>query len=176
MSDFSRLYKENYDKVYNFCLKKYGRDEFSPETTPEDFCAEITQEAFYIAYLNQQQIRDETKFLTWVTRIAIHQAQKKARHDRLWYNELPDEDIAMYPKVASRHPVFRLDGESPVSLWLKTLKPGDRQLFVYRYLYLMPMKEISEETRKPLGTVKRRLAYLKAQCKKVLAAASAADA
>ena len=170
MSDFARLYQDNYDAVYKACLSEFGRAGFIPEAGLEAFAEEITQEAFARAFAKRWQLRDKTKFLPWVIRIAIRYGRVTARLDRVRYNELPDDDISKYPHIASRPPAPLPEGESFVSRWLKTQKDTDCQLFVMRYYYKMPMREISAATRKPLGTVKRRLAHLKARLKEDLLA------
>ena len=159
MFDFDRAFREGFPRVYRICLAKFGDAEFAKE---------ITQEAFVRAYVNLHQLRDESKFLPWVTVIAFRYGYLKSKHDRERWGSLPDDDMLGQGYNAASMPSPRLEGESFFTRWVKTLKESDYRLFVLRYYYHLPMQDISDRTGRPLGTVKRRLSELKSRLREAL--------
>ena len=156
MIDFEKAYIEGYPRVYRVCLAKFGSEEFSRE---------ITQEAFVRAYANLHQLKDESKFIPWVIVIAVHYGYNKMHLDRQRFNVLPSENMMTHSLNAASIPSPRFEGESAFTRWVMGLKKSDYQLFYMRYYHNMPMSEISARTGRPPGTVRRRIALLKAGLK-----------
>ena len=126
-----------------------------------DFAMEITQEAFARAFSSMDTLRDEAKFQSWVTAIAINFGNKKGRSDQSSYNALPPGDMLErgWNQVAPED--IHIDDVNFIRRWILALPAQDQPAFLMKYYYGMMDKDISEQTGKPLGTVKRRLHNLR---------------
>ena len=159
MLDFEELYKKYFNRVYKICSVRFANT---------DLAAEITQEAFARAFEKLDDLRDEDKFLPWVTTIAINYGYSKARLDTLRFNELPPDDLAGY----ALKPVFpvpqQTERDNFVSDWAGTLGESEQRIFMMKYYYGMTNAAISKEMGVSLSTVKRRLSSLRAKLKDAL--------
>ena len=135
---------------------------------------EIAQEAFYRAFVKQNELRDEDKFLPWVTTIAMYHGYRQAKLDAQRYNQLPLDDMMMEALFMNADDAFPID-ESPMAettlrirRWIMTLHETDQNLFMMKHYQYMTFKEISEQMHMPLSTVKRRIGKMNAQLKTAL--------
>lgn len=71
MTDFERVYEENQPFIFKYLMKLCGDAELA---------GELTQEAFFRAYMNLGQLRDNSKASAWLLRIAKNTYYA-------WYNE-----------------------------------------------------------------------------------------
>lgn len=83
MTNFEQMYSEYYDFIFKF-LKKLCKDSSLAE--------ELTQETFFRAYMNLNQLRDKSRASVWLCQIAKNTYYA-------WYNEHKksiqiEEDIA----------------------------------------------------------------------------------
>ena len=85
MADFEQMFSEHYDFIFKFLLKLCG---------DASLAEELTQESFFRAYINLNQLRDPAKASVWLCQIAKNSYYA-------WYNankksveledELPDD-------------------------------------------------------------------------------------
>ena len=157
--DFTQLYEAHYLSVYKICLAKFK---------DEDLAKEITQEGFARAFEKLDNLRDEGKFLPWVTTIAINYGKQRVVQDQARYNQLPSEDTMgeALTSVFPKNP--HAENADFINEWVGTLKELDRQIFLMKFHYGMTNAEISENIKKSLSTVKRRLALLRSALKEAL--------
>ncbi|MCL1848277.1 MAG: sigma-70 family RNA polymerase sigma factor [Clostridiales bacterium] len=165
MYDFEQKYKEHFSTVYRACLVKFHN---------EDFAMEITQEAFYRAFLKLGDLREDEKFLPWVTTIALYYGYQKAKQDQQRYNPLPPDDLMGYALLSVAEEDTRGEETDSIRRWIRVLKESDQELFLMRHYYNMTYQAISEQTHIPLSTVKRRLAKMKADLRETMLAQRAA--
>lgn len=149
--DFEQLYRDCFTTVYRACLVKFKQDEFAME---------ITQEAFTRALMKLGDLRDESKFLSWVTAIAINYGYHKARLDQDRFNQLPPDDLLDQALLFAAPDSPEADDAGFIRGWIATLNESDRLLFLMKHYYYMTNNDISKETGIPLSTLKRRLSLL----------------
>jgi RNA polymerase sigma-70 factor (ECF subfamily) len=159
---FRELYELYKDRVYNVCYRIAGN--------PSD-ALDASQETFGIVFRKLGEFRFESKFSSWVYRIAVNasidlrrrsRARKLASLDALQDArpahavgrfDLSDERVEMPLAAASRHEL-----ESEIQRAISRLSPKLRAITVLRYVENLSYEQISETLQISLGTVKSRLA------------------
>jgi RNA polymerase sigma-70 factor (ECF subfamily) len=158
---FRELYELYKDRVYNVCYRITGN--------PSD-ALDAAQETFGILFRKLGEFRFESKFSSWVYRIAVNASidlkrRSRARHltslDALQEAgdggesrfDPSDEKLEMPIHAASRHEL-----EREVQRAISGLSPKLRTITVLRYIENQSYEEIAETLQISLGTVKSRLA------------------
>src|SRR5262245_57147676 len=159
--DYRRLYDRYKDRVYNVCFRIAGN--------PSD-ALDASQETFGILFRRIREFRFESRFSSWVYRIAVNASidvRRRARSRRIASlealsdaapklgnkYELADRVVEMPSVSASRHEL-----EAAVQRAISRLSTKLRAIVVLRYSENLSYEEISETMRISLGTVKSRLA------------------
>lgn len=157
---FRALYDQFKDRVYNVCYRITGN--------PAD-ALDASQETFGILFRKVGEFRFESKFSSWVYRIAVNAsidhkrrtstrpltsleaAAESARSDaqRL---EVSDDRSEAPLAAASRHEL-----EAEIQAAISRLSPKMRAITVLRYIENLSYEEISDTLQISLGTVKSRL-------------------
>ncbi len=158
---FRDLYEVYKDRVYNVCYRITGN--------PTD-ALDAAQETFGIIFRKLGEFRFESKFSSWVYRIAVNASiDLKRRSNARWIASLDaiqeggpseggrfdvqDEKTEMPSDVASRR---ELDEEIQRAIGRLSSKLG--VITVLRYMEGLSYGEIAETLRISIGTVKSRLA------------------
>jgi RNA polymerase sigma-70 factor (ECF subfamily) len=157
---FRELYELYKDRVYNVCYRITGN--------PSD-ALDAAQETFGILFRKLREFRFESKFSSWVYRIAVNasidlkrrsRSRKLASLDALQESaegegrfDPTDERLEMPMHAASRHEL-----EREVQRAIATLSPKLRTITVLRYIENQSYEQIAETLQISLGTVKSRLA------------------
>lgn len=157
--DFKRLYERFKDRVYNVCYRITGN---------ATDALDASQETFGILFRRIGEFRFESRFSSWVYRIAVNASidlRRRARTRRLASLEaiqeagsddsrfdVADEGVEMPVARASRHEL-----EAEVQRAISRLSPKLRTIIVLRYLENLSYDEVAETLRISLGTVKSRL-------------------
>jgi RNA polymerase sigma-70 factor (ECF subfamily) len=156
---FRDLYDAYKDRVYNICYRITGN---------ASDALDASQETFGILFRKIHDFRFESKFSSWVYRIAVNasidlkrrsgarhtsslEATDEHTHESLQAN-LRDERVEAPPAAASRH---ELEGE--VQAAIGRLSPKMRAITVLRYVENQSYEEIAETLQISIGTVKSRL-------------------
>jgi RNA polymerase sigma-70 factor (ECF subfamily) len=159
--DYRRLYDRYKDRVYNVCFRITG--------SPTD-ALDASQETFGILFRRLGEFRFESRFSSWVYRIAVNASidvRRRARSRRVASLEglrdessnepakfdLADRMVEMPSISASRREL-----EQAIQLAISRLSPKLRAIVVLRYIENLSYEEVSEALRISLGTVKSRLA------------------
>jgi RNA polymerase sigma-70 factor, ECF subfamily len=159
--EYRRLYDRYKDRVYNVCFRIAGN--------PSD-ALDASQETFGILFRRIRGFRFESRFSSWVYRIAVNASidvRRRARSRKIASLEamnetgpsrgskydLADRMIEMPSVSASRH-----EFEAAVQRAIDRLSPKLRAIVVLRYIETLSYDEIAETLRISLGTVKSRLA------------------
>jgi RNA polymerase sigma-70 factor (ECF subfamily) len=157
---FRALYDQFKDRVYNVCYRITGN--------PTD-ALDASQETFGIMFRKVGEFRFESKFSSWVYRIAVnasidHKRRSStraltsleagadpARGETPKY-DVQDDRIEMPIAAASRHEL-----EAEIQAAIGRLSPKMRAITVLRYVENLSYDEIAESLQISLGTVKSRL-------------------
>lgn len=158
--EYRRLYDRYKDRIYNVCFRIAGN--------PSD-ALDASQETFGIVFRRIREFRFESRFSSWVYRIAVNASidvRRRARSRRLASLEamqetgsggskydLADRMIEMPSVSASRHEL-----EAAIQRAISRLSPKLRAIVVLRYSENLSYEEVAETLRISLGTVKSRLA------------------
>lgn len=158
--DYRRLYERFKDRVYNVCYRITGN--------PSD-ALDASQETFGIVFRRMREFRFESRFSSWIYRIAVNASidvRRRTRSRRVASLEgmqdggedaarydLPDRLVEMPSISASRR-----EFERAVQRAILRLSPKLRSIVVLRYMENLSYEEVSEALKISLGTVKSRLA------------------
>lgn len=157
---FRALYDQFKDRVYNVCYRITAN--------PAD-ALDASQETFGIMFRKIGEFRFESKFSSWVYRIAVNasidhkrrsstraltslEANTESSRDEVSKYDVRDERIEMPIAAASRHEL-----EAEIQSAISRLSPKMRAITVLRYVENLSYEEISESLQISLGTVKSRL-------------------
>jgi RNA polymerase sigma-70 factor (ECF subfamily) len=157
---FRELYDQYKDRVYNVCYRITGN---------ATDALDASQETFGIMFRKIGEFRFESKFSSWVYRIAVNASiDHKRRSGTRWLPSIEtredargaestrfdvrDERIEMPAAAASRHEL-----EIEIQTAIGKLSPKMRAITVLRYVESLSYEEIAEVLQISLGTVKSRL-------------------
>jgi RNA polymerase sigma-70 factor (ECF subfamily) len=160
---FRALYDQYKDRVYNVCFRISGN---APDAL------DASQETFGILFRKLPDFRFQSKFSSWVYRIAVNASiDLRRRSKRLASLEGLSEDHARLGggpasprEIEDEHaelPVqamTRRELEQQIQSAIDRLSPKLRAITVLRYIEALSYEEISEALQVSLGTVKSRLA------------------
>jgi RNA polymerase sigma-70 factor (ECF subfamily) len=157
---FRDLYEQYKDRVYNVCFRITGNSTDA---------LDASQETFGVMFRKIGEFRFDSKFSSWVYRIAVNASiDIKRRSGSRWLASLEgarDSDGREFPRidlrddrteapavVASRHEL-----EDEIQLAISRLSPKMRAITVLRYIESLSYEEIAETLHVSIGTVKSRL-------------------
>ena len=140
---------------------------------------DLAQDAFVKAFQNLHRFRLESKFYTWLCRIAMnlsidHLRKMKHRSHAAFDDERGASDGAQVVRLSSRRDnpsenVARQQVYRQIMDAVEELPEDQKQVLVLRELEDMPYKEISDVLGIPEGTVMSRLYYARRRLQEVLA-------
>ena len=169
-------------EAFSNLVKRYDRNIFRIAqhiTHNEDDAQDVVQEAFLKAYQNLDQFQGNSKFYTWLVRIAVNEALMKLRRRRSDRTVSLDEDVVteegtMPREVADWSPnPEQLYGQSELGDILKKtiqgLPPGFRTVFVLRDVEGLSTEETAEMLGLSIPAVKSRLLRARLQLRERLA-------
>ena len=158
--DFRRLYDRYKDRVYNVCYRITGSSSDA---------LDASQETFGIVFRRVREFRFQSRFSSWVYRIAVNASidlkrrsstRRLASLDALRDTVQPesarfdpsDEAAEMPSNAASRHEL-----ELEIQRAIGRLSPKLRAITVLRYIENLSYEELAETLSISIGTVKSRL-------------------
>lgn len=157
-------------EAFSQLVNRYDRNIFRIAqhiTHNEEDAQDVVQDAFLKAYQNLQQFQGNSKFYTWLVRIAVNEALMKLRKRRTDRTVSLDEDVeteegSMPREVADWSPnPEQLYGQSELGDILKKtiqgLPPGFRTVFVLRDVEGLSTEETAEMLGLSIPAVKSRL-------------------
>jgi RNA polymerase sigma-70 factor (ECF subfamily) len=169
-------------EAFSELVKRYDRNVFRIAqhiTHNEEDAQDVVQEAFLKAYQNLEQFQGNSKFYTWLVRIAVNEALMKLRRRRSDKTVSLDEDVvteegSMPREVADWSPnPEQLYGQSELGDILKKtiqgLPPGFRTVFVLRDVEGLSTEETAEMLGLSIPAVKSRLLRARLQLRDRLA-------
>lgn len=156
---FRTLYERFKDRVYNVCYRITGN---------ATDALDASQETFGTLHRKIADFRFQSRFSSWVYRIAVNASidlKRRNQHRRLASLDggtdedgnsrfdVRDDSIEMPMHSASRHEL-----EAEIQRAIDALSPKLRAITVLRYVENLSYDEIAEALQISLGTVKSRLA------------------
>jgi len=168
-------------EAFSQLVTRYDRNIFRIAqhiTHNEEDAQDVVQDAFLKAYTNLAQFQENSKFYTWLVRIAVNEALMKLRKRRNDRTVSLDEDVeteegSMPREVADWSPnPEQLYGQSELGDILKKtiqgLPPGFRTVFVLRDVEGLSTEETAEMLDLSVPAVKSRLLRARLQLRERL--------
>src|SRR5215510_4064974 len=163
-------------------VKRYDRNVFRIAqhiTQNREDAEDVVQDAFLKAYQNLEQLQGNSKFYTWLVRIAVNEALMKLRKRRNEKTVSLDEDVeteegSIPREVADWAPnPEQIYGQSELGDILRKtiqgLPPGFRTVFVLRDVEGLSTEETAEMLGLSIPAVKSRLLRARLQLRERLA-------
>ena len=157
---FRELVAQHRDRVYNICYRMMGKREDAED---------VAQEVFIAVFKTIDTFREESKFSTWLYRVAVNHCKNRIkylarRHDRnrdeLDENTAGVNGATINAPVRAAQPDRALEGiqmEEVLKDAINSLDEEHRIVVVLRDVEDLTIEEICEITDLPDGTVKSRL-------------------
>jgi len=145
-----------------------------------DAAEDIAQEVFVRAYRGLRNFRRESKFFTWLYRIAVNlvytQAKREARRREIYHEVYSDMKPIQTMSLESPEDCA-VSGELShmISQVIKELDPRFRQVLILREIEELDVAEVSSILKLPKGTVKSRLFRAREDLRKRLSALKAKE-
>ncbi len=149
---FTTLVSKWQDRIFTFCYRQLRETSLAEEAT---------QDVFVKVYTSIHNFRKESKFSTWLYRIATnHCINLNNRHHRRHRNQHQSFD-EMHTQPAEEHTPLqqleRRDFEQQLQQALHQLPEEHRVLLILRDIQDCSYEEISEITQLNIGTIKSRI-------------------
>jgi RNA polymerase sigma-70 factor (ECF subfamily) len=176
-----RAAKGGDDKAFGELVKRYDRNVFRIAqhiTQNREDAEDVVQDAFLKAYTNLQQFQEQSKFYTWLVRIAVNEALMKLRRRRPERMVSLDEDIkteddSVPREVADWAPnpeqnYNQAELKEILSRTIQGLPPGFRTVFILRDVEGLSTEETAEALELSIPAVKSRLLRARLQLRERL--------
>ena len=170
MDDMSEIYQDHARTVYKFLLS---------QTHDPDLAEELTQETFFNAWRGLPSFHRDSKFSTWLYRLAtnvtIDFLRKEKRRRGLAVSSLSVEDeddqrVLDVPdlRFTPQSEAERRELQEAVHRGLTQLSDEHRQVLVLRELNGLSYSEIAQVLNIEEGTVKSRISRARLALRKIL--------
>lgn len=140
---FEPLYEKYYAKVFSLAKGVLIIDEEA---------ADVTQEVFTLVYRNLGRFNRQSKFSTWLFRIAINRSIQESRKRRFRHKHVELTEAA--DQAAPEH---AQEPDMRIQRALEQLNPQDRAILTLFYWQEQNLNEISESMGINLNAAKTRL-------------------
>lgn len=140
---FETLYARYYTKVYNLARGVLIDSEEA---------ADATQEIFALVYRNLNRFNRQSKFSTWLFRIAINRSIQESRKRRFKHKHVELDAVEEFAAVPESQ-----ETDPRVELALEKLAPADRAILTLFYWQDLSLNEIADSMGINLNAAKTRL-------------------
>ena len=167
--------------AFESLVKKYDRNVFriaNHITHNREDAEDVVQDAFLKAYENLEQFQGQSKFYTWLVRIAVNEALMKLRKRRPERTVSLDEDVkteedSLPREVADWSPnpeqqYSQAELKDILTRTIQGLPPGFRTVFVLRDVEGLSTEETAEALDLSIPAVKSRLLRARLQLRERL--------
>jgi RNA polymerase sigma-70 factor (ECF subfamily) len=144
--ELNQLFQDNYKKIFMLALKMLKNEEDAEDAT---------QDIFMKAFQNIKKFRHESKFSTWLYRIALNhiytmqKAQAKNYHYDLSKVANSQSSITTPESVLSEKELF-----DKLEQIIDSLPKRQKEVFLLRYYGELPFNKIAEVCKRSVGTIK----------------------
>lgn len=133
---------------------------------------DAVQQAFLLAWRDLPRLRDPERFGPWLHRILVNACYEETRRHRRWTARIQALPVDGPMEPAELDSTIRVVDRDALERAFARLTPEHRAVVVLYHHVGLPLPEIAEIVRVPVGTVKSRLHY----ATRALRAALGADA
>lgn len=151
---FELLYARYYTKVFNLARGVL--------IDPEE-AADATQEIFALVYRNLHRFNRQSKFSTWLFRVAVNRSIQESRKRRFKHRHVELNEGLEQPSIE----VPKVEVDPKVQKSLEKLAPQDRAILTLFYWQEMSLQEIAESMQINLNAAKTRLYRARERFRKV---------
>src|SRR5438270_13825799 len=176
-----RAAKQGDDKAFEELVRRYDRNVFRIAqhiTQNREDAEDVVQDAFLKAYGNLAQFQEQSKFYTWLVRIAVNEALMKLRRRRPERTVSLDQDVETDEDTIPRevadwspNPEQQYNQAELRELLQKTIQglpSGFRTVFVLRDVEGLSTEETAEALGLSIPAVKSRLLRARLQLRERL--------
>jgi RNA polymerase sigma-70 factor, ECF subfamily len=173
--------KRGDDAAFEELVRRYDRNVFRIAqhiTKNREDAEDVVQEAFLKAYGNLKQFQEQSKFYTWLVRIAVNEALMKLRRRKPERTVSLDEDIkteddSLPREIADWSPnpeqqYTQAELREILSKTIQGLPPGFRTVFVLRDVEGLSTEETAAALELSVPAVKSRLLRARLQLRERL--------
>ena len=143
---FEALYRQTMERIYALCLRMSGDAQQAEE---------LTQDVFVRAWQKLDSFRGESRFTTWLHRLAVNLVlqDRRTRGRRANREELTGDPGDFGARAQAAMPGTRVDLERAI----QGLPEGAREVLILRDIEGYRYNEIAEMKGVALGTVKAQI-------------------
>jgi RNA polymerase sigma-70 factor (ECF subfamily) len=176
-----RAAKQGDDKAFEELVRRYDRNVFRIAqhiTQNREDAEDVVQDAFLKAYRNLPQFQEQSKFYTWLVRIAVNEALMKLRRRKpertvSLDEEIKTEDDSVPREVADWSPnpeqmYNQAELRDILTRTIQGLPPGFRTVFVLRDVEGLSTEETAQALELSIPAVKSRLLRARLQLRERL--------
>ncbi len=166
---FGEVVKAHYPKVYGVIYRMVQNAEDAKE---------LTQIAWVKAWQRLASFEGNSKFSTWMYRLAVNTAMdflrsRKRRGETVYLDEITDAEAAKHdalqtPQAAPEEEMRRDEIRTTFHKALEDLTPEHRQTLMLREVEGLSYKEIADVMKCRMGTVMSRIFYARKQIQEKL--------
>src|ERR1700691_4566095 len=173
--------KRGDDSAFEELVRRYDRNVFRIAqhiTQNREDSEDVVQEAFLKAYSNLAQFQEQSKFYTWLVRIAVNEALMKLRRRKpertvSLDEEVKTEDDSLPREVADWSPnpeqmYNQSELRDILTRTIQGLPPGFRTVFVLRDVEGLSTEETAQALELSIPAVKSRLLRARLQLRERL--------
>lgn len=140
---FEGLYEKYYAKVFSLA---------KGVMINEEEAADVTQEVFTLVYRNLHRFNKQSKFSTWLFRIAINRSIQESRKRRFKHKH-----VELIEAAEKAVPEQNEETDPRVQAAMEKLTPQDRAILTLFYWQEQNLQEIAESMEINLNAAKTRL-------------------
>lgn len=118
---------------------------------------DVLQETLLQAWVGLSRLRDPRRFRAWILQVARNRCRDFHKSSQRRHRPADTETLATYVNRMGRAAARTEDERTQVVDALEEIPPREREVVELFYRKRFTITEISERTRSPAGTVKRRL-------------------
>ena len=176
-----RRAKRGDDEAFAELVRRYDRNVFRIAqhiTQNREDAEDVVQEAFLKAYRNLAKFQEQSKFYTWLVRIAVNEALMKLRRRKpertvSLDEEIRTEDDSLPREVADWSPnpeqmYNQAELREILTRTIQGLPPGFRTVFVLRDVEALSTEETAQALELSIPAVKSRLLRARLQLRERL--------
>jgi len=141
-SSQQELYEACHQDIYGLMVRMVGRQD----------AADLTQQVFLQAFRKIEQFQGQSKFKTWLYRLAVNESLQHLRKNKRKQQALNHDPIDNRPS-----PMRHREAKDALDAALERLEPLLRSIFMLKESLGLSYREIAEATEIPEGTVGSRL-------------------
>lgn len=143
-NNLEKQLKENYKKIFYLALKMLKNQEDAEDAT---------QEILFLAFENADKFRGDSKFSTWLYRIALNHIyaiiRKRKKEKMFTVNDLKTKTCQNPESALLEKEMFK-----KLDMIINNLPGRQKEVFLMRYYDNLKFKEISAILERNIGTVK----------------------